>query len=227
MRLYLARHAQTLSNVTHALDTAYPGAALTGLGQEQAARLAARLAGEPLAVVAASPLLRAQQTAAALAAERDLEVLTLDGLREVDAGDLEMQTAPEAIEGYIGPLKAWAAGDLDATIPGGPSGHEFLSRFDDAVRAIAAAAGAAGRDDGADGLAALAVSHGAAIRSWSALRCRNADSATVSSRYLANTDILVVEGSPGSGWLLDGWLEEPAVPDAGQSDPGALEGAAD
>ena len=42
MRLYLARHAQTLSNVGHALDTAYPGAALTDLGQEQAARLAAR-----------------------------------------------------------------------------------------------------------------------------------------------------------------------------------------
>ncbi len=70
MRLYLARHAQTLSNVGHALDTAYPGAPLTDRGQEQAARLAARLADEPLAVVAASPLLRAQQTAAALARGR-------------------------------------------------------------------------------------------------------------------------------------------------------------
>ena len=51
MRLYLARHGQTLSNIGRALDTAYPGAELTDLGQEQAARLAARLASEPLAVV--------------------------------------------------------------------------------------------------------------------------------------------------------------------------------
>ena len=176
MRLYLARHAQTPSNVGHALDTAYPGAALTDLGQEQAARLAARLAVEPLAVVAASPLLRAQQTAAALAQGRGATVLTLDGLREVDAGDLEMQTSGEAIASYVAVLRAWAAGDLDATIPGGTSGHEFLGRFDGAVQAIEDAAGAAGSADAAE-VAAVAVSHGAAIRTWAALRCRNADGA--------------------------------------------------
>src|SRR5262245_51536597 len=128
MRLYLARHAQTPSNVGRALDTAYPGAELTDLGQEQAARLAARLAGESLAVVAASPLLRAQQTAVPLAAERDLAVLTLDGLREISAGDLEMQSSAEAVEAYVTVAAAWAAGDLDVAMPGGPDGHEFVTR---------------------------------------------------------------------------------------------------
>jgi Phosphotransferase enzyme family len=42
MRLLLVRHAQTASNVGRALDTAIPGAALTGLGHEQAARLVTR-----------------------------------------------------------------------------------------------------------------------------------------------------------------------------------------
>src|SRR5258708_5669787 len=207
MRLYLARHAQTLSNVGHALDTAHPGAALTDLGQEQAARLAARLGVESLAVVAASPLLRAQQTAAALAEGRGLAVLTLDGLREIDAGDLEMQSSGEAIGSYVAVLRAWAAGDLDVTIPGGTSGHEFLARFADAVRALEAAAGAAGSAD-ARGVAAVAVSHGAAIGPWAAIRCRNADGAELSRRGLPNTGVAIVQGSSRSGWLLDGWIEE-------------------
>ena len=220
MRLYLARHAQTLSNVGRALDTAYPGATLTDLGQEQAARLAARLAGEPLAVIAASPLLRAQQTAAALATDRRLSVLTLDGLREVGAGDLEMQSSAEAIRCYVTVLEAWADGDLDMTMPGETSGHDFLRRFDEAVQAIADAAAAAGKGDGQAAVAA-AVSHGAAIRIWAAIRCRNANPEEVSRRRLANTDVLVVEGSARSGWLLDGWLEQDpdgvpaeAMPDA-------------
>src|ERR1700722_3099200 len=136
MRLLLTRHAQTASNVGHALDTAYPGAPLTELGREQAARLAARLAGEPLAVVAASDLLRAQQTAAPAAAAHGLPVVTLDGLREIGAGRWEMQNSAEAIEGYVGVVRSWAAGDLDAAVPGGPSGHEFLARFDAAVLAV-------------------------------------------------------------------------------------------
>jgi broad specificity phosphatase PhoE len=93
------------------------------------------------------------------------------------------------------------------TIPGGTNGHEFLGRFDDAVRAIENAAGAAGPGDCAE-VAAVAVSHGAAIRTWAALRCRNADGAELSRRGLPNTGVAIVAGSSRSGWLLDGWIEE-------------------
>ncbi|HMD94302.1 MAG TPA: histidine phosphatase family protein [Trebonia sp.] len=54
-------YRSSASNIGRALDTAIPGAALTGLGHEQAARLVTRLAGEHLDVIAASPLTRAQQ----------------------------------------------------------------------------------------------------------------------------------------------------------------------
>jgi len=208
MRLYLARHAQTSSNIGHALDTAYPGAPLTDLGQQQAGRLAQRLAGQPLAVVAASSLLRAQQTAAALAAGRGLRITTLDGLREVDAGDLEMESSREAITSYVTVLRAWAEGDLDAMTPGGISGHEFLARFDEAVLAIEDAAAAASGQESSQDVAAAAVSHGAAIRTWAAIRCRNADNGEVSRRSLPNTGTLVIEGSSRSGWLLNEWIEE-------------------
>jgi probable phosphoglycerate mutase len=134
-------------------------------------------------------------------------VLTLDGLREVDAGDLEMQSSTEAIGSYVTVLRTWAAGDLDMTTPGGISGHEFLTRFDDAVRAIEDAARAADSQDASE-VAAVAVSHGAAIRTWAALRCRNANSAEFSRRLVPNTGVVIVKGSTRSGWLLDGRIEE-------------------
>jgi probable phosphoglycerate mutase len=208
MRLLLVRHAQTASNVGRALDTAMPGAPLTGLGHSQVARLAGQLAGEPFDVVAASPLTRAQQTAQPIAAARGLAVMTLDGLCEISAGDLEMATSAEAIESYRGILTAWATGSLDVEVAGGWSGHEFLRRFDEAVRRIEDA-----------GTSAVAVSHGAAIRIWAAVRCPDVDAAALSRRSLANTGAVIVEGSTGAGWQLAGWIEQIAgdVPATGQT----------
>jgi broad specificity phosphatase PhoE len=197
MRLLLVRHAQSASNVGRALDTAMPGAALTDFGHEQVARLVTRLADEHLDAVAASPLTRAQQTAEGIAATRGLVVTTLDGLSEIGAGELEMHTAAESIKTYGGVIAGWAAGSLDMTMPGGSSGHEFLARFDEAVRTLQDA-----------GTKAVAVSHGAAIRIWVAARCRNVDSATVAARGLANTGVAFVEGSAREGWQLIDWLEE-------------------
>lgn len=202
MRLYLARHAQTSSNVARALDTAHPGAPLTELGLQQAERLADRLSGVKLTAVAASPLQRAQQTAAPVAAARDLPVLTFPGLREVDAGELEMTTSDEGNARYVAQLHAWADGDLDATVPGGISGHEFTARFDDAIRAFEEEVLQAGGGD------ALAVSHGAALRTWAAIRCRDVDPVEVSRYRLANTAVIVLEGSSRAGWHLAGRIED-------------------
>ena len=70
-RLLLIRHGQTTSNISHALDTRLPGAALTDLGWSQARAAGERLGGEqdtqdaPLALVS-SQALRARQTAAGI-----------------------------------------------------------------------------------------------------------------------------------------------------------------
>jgi broad specificity phosphatase PhoE len=197
MRLLLVRHAQSASNVGRALDTASPGAALTDFGHEQAARLVGRLADEHLDAVAASPLTRAQQTAAPIAADRGLAVLSLEGLREIGAGDYEMHTDAQAIDTYRGVVVGWATGNLDLAMPGGSSGDDYFARFDDAVRTLEAV-----------GTWAVAVSHGAAIRTWVAARCGNVDAAELAARGLANTGVAVVEGSTADGWQLIEWLEE-------------------
>ena len=54
---------------------------------ERLGKLTARFARERLDAVYASPVLRAQLTAAAVAASDGLEVQTLDGLTEIDAGE--------------------------------------------------------------------------------------------------------------------------------------------
>jgi probable phosphoglycerate mutase len=62
------------------------GIHLSQRGHEQAAALVDRLKGVPLAGIYSSPLDRALETAAPLAADRGLEIHNVDGLTEVDYG---------------------------------------------------------------------------------------------------------------------------------------------
>jgi len=85
-------------------------------------------------------------------------------------------------------------------MPGGTSGHQYLSRFDESIEAIESL----GQALSAGGLAtAVVVSHGAAIRAWVAIRCEGADVADTARRNLVNTGMLVVAGSTRAGWRLE------------------------
>ncbi|MFF8953634.1 histidine phosphatase family protein [Streptomyces sp. NPDC014940] len=209
MRLLLVRHGQTPSNVGRLLDTAVPGPGLTPLGERQAAELPGALVGEDIEAVYASTLLRTRLTAAPLAAVRGLEVIVRDGIREVTAGDLEMLPgdSPRG-ELYLRTVFAWAAGDTAVRMPGGESGEETLARYD-AVVAEAAASGAA---------TVAMISHGAAIRLWTAARAANVDVGFAAARPLRNTGVVVLEGSPADGWKALAW-EGATVEPAGEGGP--------
>lgn len=206
MRLTLIRHGQTPSNVAGLLDTAPPGPGLTDLGREQAAAIPAALGGAPVDAIFASNQLRAQQTATPLAEARRLDMQVLDGLREIAAGELEMAGDADSVHRYIGTLVTWLEGDLRTRIPGGPNGFEVVDRMDAAVTDIAAEVGSAGT--------AVAVSHGALIRVWSALRTGEAEHG---ARHLPNTGAVTLEGAPGASWRVLSWGEGPigAVPMSG------------
>ncbi|PWI14315.1 histidine phosphatase family protein [Streptomyces sp. Act143] len=196
MRLLLVRHGQTPSNVAFLLDTAIPGAGLTPLGERQAAALPEALAGEDIEALYASTLVRTQLTAAPLAAARGLDVLVRDGIREISAGDLEMLDGhSRAGHTYMETVFAWSAGDTARRMPGGENGIEALARYD-AVIAEAADSGA--------GTVAM-VSHGAAIRMWTAARAANVDIDFAAARPLDNTGVVVLEGSPADGWKVLSW----------------------
>ncbi|MGW2834492.1 histidine phosphatase family protein [Streptomyces sp. NPDC001286] len=209
MRLLLIRHGQTPSNVEALLDTAVPGAALTELGEQQAAALPEALGDEDIEALYVSTLVRTQLTAAPLAAARGLEPLVRDGIREVSAGDLEMLPG-DSEHGllYMKTVFAWAAGETELRMPGGESGTEALARYD-AVVAEAAASGA--------GTVAM-VSHGAAIRMWTAARADNVDVPFAAAHPLRNTGVVILDGSPRDGWKALSWAGALVAP-AGEGGP--------
>ncbi|MFT4082579.1 MAG: histidine phosphatase family protein [Nocardioides sp.] len=204
MRLLLIRHGQTPSNVSGALDTGIPGPGLTELGRAQARAIPEALAGQRIGAISASPMIRTQFTAAPLAERLGLPVTVRAGLEEISAGDLAMNSDRDSVEAYQQTLHEWVTGNLDHAIPGAADGHAFLRRYDAAIAAVAAETI---RADGADGVAVV-VSHGAAIRLWSALRS-DAGHALATQHRLGNTGMIVLDGAPDSGWRMERWHGDP------------------
>ncbi|NEM91407.1 histidine phosphatase family protein [Galbitalea soli] len=209
MRLILLRHGQTHSNVVGALDTAVPGAALTLIGEQQAAAVPAGLTALLAATTAAvgtvvdeivvSPLLRTQLTAAPLAAATGLHPTVLDGVREVAAGAFELRTDHDSQHEYTATAFRWARGDVELRMPGGETGAEFFARFDAAIEHVL--------DSGAE--TAVVVSHGVAIRTWVAARSTNLDGGFAAGHQLANTGLALLEGPRLGRLRLVDWHSEP------------------
>lgn len=197
MRLFLLRHGQTHANVSGALDTAVPGLDLTDLGRRQAKAASRALAAEGIGAIAVSTLTRTRQTAEPVAIDLGLSPVEHDGLREITAGDFEMRTDEDAVLGYLGTVADWLDGTLDRRMPGGETGLDFLSRYDEAIASTCAA----------DVDAALVVSHGAAIRTWVTHRA-SGDHAPI-HEGLHNTGCIILDGSPDDGWTITSWGREP------------------
>lgn len=202
MRLLLIRHGQTPANVRGEIDTARPGPALTKLGRAQAAALPDTLASENIDGIYASQLVRTQQTAAPLARVRgEMHRVVLPGIHEIEAGDLEGRTDDEAVRAYVEVIWAWGDGDLAARMPGAEDGNEFYGRFDADLARVAA-------DHDRDATVAV-FSHGAAIRVWAAARATNLLPEFPGRRFLDNTGVVALEGSPTEGWRATHWAGEP------------------
>jgi broad specificity phosphatase PhoE len=137
----------------------------------------------------------------------------LDGLREVEAGELELRSDQDAVAAYLGTVLRWVEGDLDRRVPGAEDGHAFFARYDGALDVVARS----GHE------VVAVVSHGAAIRGWSGRRAANAGAAFVREHPLANTGVVVLEGGPDEGWRIVDWAGTPVggavLDDPAASDP--------
>lgn len=200
MRLLLIRHGQTPANVRGELATARPGPGLTALGRRQALAIPDAVAGEQIAAIYVSPLVRTGETAAPLAGVLGLEPEVREGFEEIEAGDLEDARDLPSVMTYVTTAFGWAGGDLDPRMPGGIDGHGFFGRFDGAVAQIAA--------DHLDQTVAV-FSHGAAIRVWTGARAANLGAGYTANRHLDNTGVVVLRGSPDEGWRAETWAGEP------------------
>lgn len=193
-RLVLARHGQTASNVAHRLDSRPPGAPLTERGHAQAAVLAAALGADDVVAVLSSVAVRAQQTAAPVAAAHGLAVRVVEGLQETDAGVFEDRNDASAHRQFAQVYGGWHAGQLDEQIPGGDTGRGVLARFVPVLTAVREQLGTG---------TVVVVSHGAAIRLVGAV-LGGVDAGFAVSTALDNTESVVLQPD-GDGWRCLAW----------------------
>lgn len=122
MSLWLVRHGETALNAARVMQPA--DTPLSPHGFRQAEALAARLAGETLAGILSSDLLRAEQTALAIARRTGLPLRTTALLHERNFGDWRGRPHDSFAED---PLRS------DAAPPGGESVDEFVQRCQMAI----------------------------------------------------------------------------------------------
>jgi alpha-ribazole phosphatase len=126
-RLLLARHAATDWNAVGRYQ-GHQDIALGAVGRQQAARLATRLAAEPIDRIIASDLSRAQETARAVAELRRLPVHRDPRLRELHFGAWEGLTYSELQHRHPAALTAWQADPSRIAPPGGETVIQLAER---------------------------------------------------------------------------------------------------
>lgn len=120
MRLILVRHGETEWNQQHRVQ-GLGNLGLNKRGRRQAQALAQALKDQKLEAIYASPLKRAGETAEAIARFHQLEVVTLDGLIELDAGELDGLTGEEMRSKHGKFLDKWITDAAAVRLPGGGS----------------------------------------------------------------------------------------------------------
>jgi len=218
-RIVAVRHGETVWNaemrMQGQLDTA-----LSERGRWQAARAAEALAGEGIEAIVASDLVRAYDTAAAVAAVLGLPITTDAGLRERCFGIFEGHTYAEIDARWPEPAARWRRHEPAF----GPEGGETLIDFD--ARAVAAAKRIAAA---ADGRTTLLVTHGGVLdclyRAASGL-----DLGAPRSWELGNAAInrLLYTGERFTviGWSDTAHLDGATLDDAGEGDRAVVPPAA-
>jgi broad specificity phosphatase PhoE len=207
-RLILMRHGETEANVARRLDTRLPGAALTLRGAEQARIAGSLLAPIPPLAVACSQALRARQTAGHIEVATGVSVQVVDGLHEVQVGDLEDRDDDESHELFKAVYQRWHSGELDARTPGGETGYEVLDRYLPILTELRAKyldvpgpSSEAGMPPNRD---LVVVSHGAVIR-LAAANLLSLPAGFAAKNHLDNTERIELVPLAGGGWTCARW----------------------
>ena len=151
--ILLARHGESVDNAPPARIQGRRDPPLSERGREQARALAERMEAEGLAAIHASHMLRARETAEAVALRLGLEVQVDERLAEVDMGEWQGRLRSELVRDHPEVWEAWRRSDPAVRFPGGESIGELSERVLAALADVAAGP-----------LPALVVCHGGPIR---------------------------------------------------------------
>lgn len=154
--VYIIRHAEAEGNI-HRIFHGHSDGHLSEIGIRQTQCLYGRFSTIKLDAVYSSPLTRAYNTALAVRGSKNLEIIKLDDLMEIDAGGFEGLAFEDLYKLYPEQMQAWDNHPYDFVAPNGESivqVHDRMTKaIDDIVRQNR-------------GKTVAVVSHGCAIRSY-------------------------------------------------------------
>jgi broad specificity phosphatase PhoE len=193
--IVLARHGEAVYEDEHAM--ADKGGSLSLRGRAEAAELADSLQDRKVAMIYASSMTRAVQTAEIAAAALGVPVRVRHDLREFDIGDLVGQRFDLRL---FEPVAArWRAGDLAAGCPGAETGADVLTRVKGVLETIA---------DEHRGETVLVVSHGGAIKLAVSALARGVGDCWTDQRELPGCAVVELEAD-ADGWRCLSWAGSP------------------
>jgi broad specificity phosphatase PhoE len=139
----LVRHGESVSNLEGRVQ-GQEDVALSARGQVQADAVAAWSRAEfggaapPIDEVWSSPLVRARDTAARIAAALGLPLKIDERLRELHAGIFQGHLWADLEERFPEAVARWRSGDVDYAIPGGESRAQLAARGHAVLESLAA-----------------------------------------------------------------------------------------
>jgi len=193
------------------IDTSIPGAPLNALGQQEAINIANVLKTQgPFAGIFDSQLLRTQQTAGPLLGDLPgMSAQSLAGLNEIDAGLFQgLGQLPAGILYIVGPL-TWTLGlpivPMLVPLSADPNGVVFFNGFHNAMQTMYSTA-LANPVVAANGhITDVSFSSALAIETGTLMTVNNPDPLLMLTHSLPNTGVVVLQGSPQTGWTMESW----------------------
>lgn len=198
MRLLFARHGESEANVQRVISNRDLPHRLTATGVAQAEALADLLAEQSVEMIWASPIVRAQETAAIVGRRLGLPVVTTSALREFDCGRMEGRGDAAAWAAHHAVTQAWdEAQEYGRRIePDGESYEDMKARFLPFVSSLTA------EHAHLDG-AILLISHGAVLHLMLPLLLANVDRAFTREHPLANCALVTAYPHHGQITCVD------------------------
>ncbi|HEY48675.1 MAG TPA: histidine phosphatase family protein [Dehalococcoidia bacterium] len=158
MRLILIRHGETDWNKQGRVQ-GLSDLELNETGRRQSESLAQALGDEKVEALYTSPLKRARDTAYAIGRLHPVEVVTIDGLRELDVGEVDGLTYEEMVCYYGDFFERWMKDCTSVCPPGGSSMPELQERAWAAIQDILRRHQQRGKSEGDGEEVVIAVAH--------------------------------------------------------------------
>ena len=184
MQVIFIRHGESEANVERIISNRNLPHNLTKHGWKQALTLSDKLSSKNIAVIYASPIRRAQQTAQLIAEKRHLPIHMTNALREFDCGIIEGRGDEEAWQAHQAVVQAWDNGDHGRQIAGGESFNDMQKRFVPFIKQLVS-------EFGEGDAAVVLLSHGGLLHQMLPLVLSNIDRAFTKDHPLGNCACVV------------------------------------